>query len=101
MNKISTVEELQSELNALFALTKEATPSRTHLASALESLAARVAGDKIDTLISIQDFLKERDSSGLKKALDGLKGSIAAKYLIEAMLRTATRLADVSKLLAW
>lgn len=98
MNKITTAEELQVELQSILAMTEEETPSRAKLASALSSLADRTA-DSVDTLVDIKDALKDKDSKSLKKVLGALGGLEASQLLVEAMVTTGTRVSDVTKLL--
>jgi hypothetical protein len=99
MDRIATAEDIQSELRTLWAMTEEPTPSREKIAAALNSLSERVAKDRIDFLIEVQDALKGSDSAGLKAALKTHDGVAAATCLIEAMRVTATNASAVSKLL--
>ena len=72
--------------------------------SALQSTLQRfklaaLQGHQADTIVEIQNALKEGRASDLRKALDELKGTYACRYLLEAMLRTATKPMEVAKLL--
>ena len=55
--------------------------------------------DATDSLVSVQDALKDNDAAALKKALGALNGLAAGRALAVAMKRTATKPADVVKLL--
>jgi len=80
MKKIASPDELTSELRSLLAYAESEQPSREKLASGLEGLAKRVAGDREShdhaSVTENVDRKAERDKEALDEQLEALEDRI-------------------------
>lgn len=92
MNKISTVEELQAQLRAIWAMTEGSSPSKTKLSKELRSLVAKLSkGSWKHIDVYNYDFTSE--AKRLKEAC-GRQDKESALKIVSSMIHDLTGLKD-------
>ena len=107
MRKIADADELEIELRRLLAYAQTDKPSRSRLASELESLRARVAGEHTAELTDEGRLVAsiEGPIEQVKKVARGLMGSRGlsadTKIAVRKFATVVTELDDVFGKLIW
>jgi hypothetical protein len=96
MKKITTAEELQSELRTLWAMTEGENPSREKLASALQDVAGRLTGAPVTGAQEIQLSRRPGSTDWAKicgeaeKFRDSLAAALKVKVTVTITITSTT-----------